>query len=55
MAQAIFACIENIGHLKSFELTEAKDAIEIWVTTPEEVTTCLYFFPYDAGVVLVGV
>lgn len=51
MAQAIFACIENIGCLKSFELTEAKDAIEIWVTTPEETTTCLYFFPYDTGVV----
>lgn len=55
MHEAMMTCLQNVGEVKSYDLVEGKDAIEIWVTTPEEVTTCLYFFPYDAGVVLVGV
>lgn len=44
-------CLENIGVIKSIEYTEQKDAIEIWITTQENNTTCLYLFPYDNGVV----
>ena len=34
-------------------LTEAADAIEIWVIYNDE-PTCLYLFPYDMGIVQVG-
>ena len=43
--------------IKSFELTEAKDAIEIWVrmypkvAEEESILTCMYLFPYDNGIV----
>jgi hypothetical protein len=47
-------CLHNIGQIKSFDLTKAKDAYEIWVTTAtDNKTTCLYFFPYDTGLVYV--
>lgn len=48
----IMECLYNIGDIFSIDLTETKDAIEIWVrpTNLDEVT-CLYFFPYDTGIV----
>lgn len=46
-------CLSNIGDIKAIDLTEANDAIEIWVQDGENVT-CLYLFPYDNGVVQVG-
>lgn len=46
-------CLNNIGDIKAIDLTEANDAIEIWVQDGENVT-CLYLFPYDNGVVQVG-
>jgi hypothetical protein len=46
-------CLNNIGDIKAIDLTEANDAIEIWVQDGENVT-CLYLFPYDSGVVQVG-
>lgn len=43
-------CLENLGKVIVFEMTELKDAIEIWIRNSEDETTCLYFFPYDLGV-----
>ena len=47
----VIECLENIGVIKSIEYTEQKDAVEIWITTQENNTTCLYLFPYDNGIV----
>ena len=46
-------CLQNIGPIKAIDLTEDKDAIEAWVMADDEAT-CLYLFPYDMGVVIVG-
>jgi hypothetical protein len=46
-------CIPNVGIVKAIDLTEAKDAVEIWVMY-EDKPTCLYLFPYDMGIVQVG-
>ena len=43
-------CLKNRGKTKSIELTEAKDAIEIWLSIDEE-SYCYYFFPYDTAVI----
>jgi hypothetical protein len=51
--EVLLECLRNIGEVKSFDLTEAKDAFEIWVKVDEDKTTCLYFFPYDSGIVYV--
>jgi hypothetical protein len=52
LGQAVIECLSNVGEIKSIDLTENKDAIEIWVKTNEQVT-CLYLFAYDNGVVTV--
>ena len=52
-ADEVIACLNNVGDIKVIDLTEAEDAIEIWVQN-EENPTCLYLFPYDNGVVQVG-
>ena len=49
----LLECINNVGVVKAIDLTEAKDALEIWVISNNE-PTCLYFFPYDMGLVYVG-
>ena len=46
-------CLQNIGPIKAIDLTEDKDAIEAWVMADDEAT-CLYLFPYDNGLVVVG-
>ena len=46
-------CLQNIGPIKAIDLTEDKDAIEAWVMADDDAT-CLYLFPYDMGVVVVG-
>ena len=51
--QDVIDCCTNIGAIKAMDLTEAGDAIEIWVEAANG-PTCLYFFPYDMGVVQVG-
>lgn len=51
--EVLLECLRNIGEVKSFDLTETKDAFEIWVKVDEDKTTCLYFFPYDSGIVYV--
>ena len=58
----VIECLNNIGTIYSIEYTKEKDAIEIWVevetnTDTEEnkkLITCMYLFPYDAGIVKVG-
>ncbi len=49
----VMDCIPNVGTVKAIDLTEAKDAIEIWTIYNDE-PTCLYLFPYDMGIVEVG-
>lgn len=49
----VIDCCTNIGPIKAMDLTEAGDAIEIWVEI-EDGPTCLYLFPYDSGIVRVG-
>lgn len=46
-------CLQNIGPIQAIDLTEDKDAIEAWVMADGEAT-CLYLFPYDNGLVVVG-
>ena len=53
LATILLECINNIGPVKAIDLTEAKDALEVWVLSNNE-PTCLYFFPYDMGLVEVG-
>ena len=43
-------CLPNRGKTKSFELTEDKNAFEIWISIDGE-SYCYYFFPYDLGVI----
>ena len=43
-------CLPNRGNTKSIELTENKDAVEIWISIDGE-SYCYYFFPYDAAII----
>ena len=44
--------IKNVGTVKAIDLTEAADAIEIWVKDiHQDLLTCMYLFPYDGGIV----
>jgi hypothetical protein len=52
--QDIIDCCVNVGTVKSMDMTETEDAIEIWVQPEEAEPTCLYLFPYDSGIVEVG-
>lgn len=53
-AREVVDVIKNVGSaVKAIDLTEAADAIEVWVMYKDE-PTCLYLFPYDMGIVQVG-
>lgn len=52
LGEAAIDCLQEVGAIKSIELTEQQDAIEIWIAQDTEAT-CLYLFPYDSGIVLV--
>jgi hypothetical protein len=52
--QDVIDCCANIGVIKAMDMTEAADAIEIWIQSENDEPTCLYLFPYDNGVVQVG-
>ncbi len=52
--QDVIDCCTNVGIIKAMDMTEAADAIEIWVQPEGEEPTCLYLFPYDSGIVQVG-
>lgn len=43
-------CLQNRGKLLSIDLTEGKDACEIWIVTDDEAFV-YYLFPYDNGVI----
>lgn len=43
-------CLKNRGLIKGIDLTQTKDAIEIWLSIEGE-SYCYYFFPYDAAVI----
>lgn len=53
VGEAVIDCLHSVGEIKSIDLTPEKDAFEIWVMYQDEAT-CLYLFPYDAGIVQVG-
>lgn len=49
----VIECLENLGDIKSIELTENKDAIEAWVVDPNENEAhVVYLFNYDQGVII---
>ena len=50
----VLDCCLNVGLIKSMDLTETGDAVEIWVQPEGGEPTCLYLFPYDNGIVQVG-
>ena len=52
--QDVIDCCLNVGPVKAMDLTEAGDAVEIWVQPENDEPTCLYLFPYDSGIVQVG-
>ena len=55
LGELVIECLTNIGPIYSISLTEAKDAIELWVLPDgKEDVTCLYLFGYDQGVVEFG-
>ena len=43
-------CLVNRGKIKAIDLTEHKDAIEMWLNIDDE-EFCYYFFPYDNAIV----
>lgn len=43
-------CLLNRGSVKGIDLTEDKQALEIWLKIDDEVYV-YYFFPYDAALV----
>ncbi len=53
LGEILLECCLNVGSIKAMDLTETKDAIEIWIED-ENGPTCLYLFPYDNGIVQVG-
>lgn len=44
-------CLQNRGEVLSIELTQQKDAYEIWIRDDEQNILVYYFFPYDIGVI----
>ena len=50
----MYECLINRGAVLSIDLTENKDALEIWIKIVNDETedACVYyFFPYDLGVI----
>lgn len=50
---AALDCLNYLGTIQSVH-TSDDGAIECWVKTKEDLTTCLYFFPYDNGIIMIG-
>ena len=50
----VIECLNNVGDVKCIDMTEPGDAIEIWIQSEIQEITCLYLFPYDTGLVVVG-
>ncbi len=43
-------CLKNRGSIRGIDLTQAKDAMEIWLIIDDDAYV-YYFFPYDAAVI----
>ena len=50
----VIECLNNVGDVKCIDMPEPGDAIEIWIQSDMQEVTCLYLFPYDTGLVVVG-
>ena len=48
--QDLEECLSNRGQILSIDLTDAKDAFEIWIKIGNEAYV-YYLFPYDIGVI----
>ena len=46
-------CLTSRGEIRGIDLTENKDAIEIWMVIEDEAYV-YYFFPYDNAIIEVG-
>lgn len=51
IVDAIMDCLSYVGEVKSVEMSEDGQAVEIWVTQDDEAYV-MYFFDYGRGVVL---
>lgn len=51
ITNVLIECVNSIGDIKSIERTNDTEAIEIWITTPEDETYVMYFFDYGKGIV----
>jgi len=49
-AKEVIECCKNRGEIYGIDLTENKDAIEIWIEIENEMY-CYYLFGYDAAVI----
>lgn len=48
----VIECLENLGNIKSIEVTEDKTAIEAWIVNSDNEAHVVYLFNYDQGVIL---
>ena len=46
----LYECLPNRGGIKSIDLTDDKQAVEIWLVIDGKCF-CYYFFPYDAAII----
>lgn len=51
LGEGVIHCLNNIGEIKSVDITPDNAAIEIWICDSKNNTTCLYLFDYSEGVV----
>jgi len=55
LSKELMACLDSIGEILDFNLTQNKDAIEIWVRNKQDKQAyCLMFFDYTNGVIEVS-
>ena len=47
----VIECLENLGNIKSIEVTKDKTAIEAWIVNSDNEAHVVYLFNYDQGVV----
>lgn len=48
----VIECLENLGNIKSIEVTEDKTAIEAWIVNSDNEAHVIYLFNYDQGVII---
>ena len=48
--EELLECLQNRGKIYGIDLTEDKEALEIWLVIDDEAY-CYYFFPYENAVV----